>query len=57
MYRNRVFLENVAKIDAHNAKSNKNYEMGLNQFSALTTEEFIELYLNPMIPNNQPEAM
>lgn len=57
MYRNRVFLENVAKINAHNAKSNKNYEMGLNQFSALTTEEFIELYLNPMIPNNQPEVM
>lgn len=28
--------------------------MGLNQFSAFTTEEFIQLYLNPMRPMTTP---
>lgn len=37
-YRERVFLENVEKINAHNAKEHKTYEMGINQFTGLTQE-------------------
>ena len=38
IYREKVFHENLAKIEAHNAQNDKTYEMGLNQFSALTHE-------------------
>ena len=44
-YRERVFLENLAKIEVHNADKTQTYEMGLNQFSALTQEEFSSQYL------------
>jgi hypothetical protein len=37
-YRERIFMANLAKINAHNAKGTETYEMGLNQFSALTQE-------------------
>ena len=49
-YRERVFLENLAKVNAHNAKNDQTYEMGLNQFSAMTQEEFAETYLTLMTP-------
>ena len=35
-YRERIFLENLAKIKLHNADPSRTYDMGLNQFSALT---------------------
>ncbi len=44
-YRERIFLENLAKINTHNSNEHKTYEMGLNQFSALTQEEFAMNYL------------
>jgi cathepsin L len=34
-YRERIFLENLAKINTHNANPDRTYDMGLNQFSAL----------------------
>lgn len=37
-YRERIFLENLAKIQLHNANEHNTYTMGLNQFSALTQE-------------------
>ena len=43
-YRERVFAENLAKIEAHNAQ-NSAYEMGVNQFTHLTQDEFAETYL------------
>ena len=49
-YRERVFLENLAKIEAHNAQKDKTYEQGLNQFSAMTQEEFAQTYLTLMVP-------
>ena len=49
-YRERVFLENLAKIEAHNAMNGKTYEQGLNQFSAMTQEEFAQTYLTLNIP-------
>ena len=44
-YRERIFLENLAKIEAHNADKTQTYTQGLNQFSALTQEEFVQQYL------------
>lgn len=44
-YRERVFRENVAKINAHNSRNDQTYEMGINQFTHLTQEEFQSTYL------------
>jgi len=38
IYREKIFHENLAKIEAHNAQKDKTYAMGLNQFSAMTEE-------------------
>ena len=53
IYRERIFHENLAKIEAHNSQNSNTYEMGLNQFSAMTHEEFAETYLNLIV---DPEA-
>ena len=37
-YRERIFLENVAKADLHNSNPENTYKMGINQFSALSDE-------------------
>ena len=44
-YRERIFLENLAKIEAHNADKTQTYEQGVNQFSAMTQGEFAQTYL------------
>jgi len=44
-YREKIFLENLAKMHAHNSDEFRTYSMGINQFSALTEEEFISTYL------------
>ena len=44
-YRERIFLENLAKIEAHNADKTQTYEKGVNQFTAMTQEEFVQTYL------------
>ena len=49
-YREKIFLANLAKINAHNINEHKTYEMGLNQFSALTEEEFAQQYLGTIVP-------
>ena len=48
-YRERIFLENFAKINSHNSNPYKTYEQGLNQFSALTTEEFSQQFLGTIV--------
>ena len=48
-YRERIFLENLAKMNLHNSNEYKTYEMGLNQFSAMTTEEFAQTYLGTIV--------
>ena len=50
MYREKIFLENLAKINTHNSKEYKTYEMGVNQFTAMTQEEFVQQYLGTIIP-------
>lgn len=48
-YRERIFLENLAKINTHNSNKLNTYEMGLNQFSAMTNEEFVQQYLGTIV--------
>jgi C1A family cysteine protease len=48
-YRERVFKENVAKINAHNSRNDQTYEMGINQFTHLTQQEFESTYLGTKI--------
>ena len=44
-YREKIFLENLAKINSHNSNEFRTYEQGINQFSHLTQEEFAQQYL------------
>ena len=44
-YREKIFNENLAMIQAHNADETQNYTRGINQFSDLTQEEFAAKYL------------
>lgn len=51
-YRERIFLENVAKINAHNTRNDQTYTMGINQFTAMTQEEFEQSYLGLIPPTD-----
>jgi len=51
-YRERVYAENVAKIEAHNSNKDNTYTMGINQFTHLTQEEFAEAYLGTIVPTS-----
>ena len=44
-YRFAVFMDTVKSIEAHNAKGDSTYTLGINQFSDLTFEEFTAKYL------------
>lgn len=46
-YRRIIFETNVETINKHNSDSTQTYKMGINQFSALTDEEFVSIYLDP----------
>ena len=41
IYRFGVFITNLKKINAHNADKTQTYTMGVNQFTDMTTEEFV----------------
>ena len=41
-----VFFENLAKINEHNGRLGKTYDLGLNQFAGLTPDEFVTNYLD-----------
>ena len=47
-YRRIIFMKNLKAIEEHNSNPANTYEMGVNQFTALTQEEFESYYLNPM---------
>lgn len=47
-YRRIIFERNVAMINKHNADSTQTYTMAINQFTAMTQEEFVNTYLTPM---------
>ena len=46
-------MANLAKIEAHNADEYKTYTTGINKFSDLTQEEFVEMYLGLIIPEEK----
>lgn len=52
-YREKVFLENIAKINLHNQNERNTYKMGVNQFTALTQEEFVQTYLGTVVPTDR----
>ena len=45
IYREKIFNENVAAIEQHNADKTQTYKMGINQFTDLTQSEFATIYL------------
>ncbi|CAD8088425.1 unnamed protein product [Paramecium primaurelia] len=45
IYREAVYQANKQKIENHNKDETRTYDMGENQFMALTQDEFISLYL------------
>lgn len=45
-YRKGVYLANLAKINEHNSKLGKTHTEAINQFGALTHEEFVATYLS-----------
>lgn len=47
-YRRLIFEKNLIKIEEHNRDSSNTYQMGVNQFTIYTTEEFAERFLTPM---------
>ena len=52
LYRRMIFEQNVAKINTHNADETQSYKMGINQFTALTQEEFEQTYLGAIPPSD-----
>jgi hypothetical protein len=46
LYRSLIFQQNLEIIAAHNRNLSRTYDMGLNQFSALTDQEFVKIFLN-----------
>jgi hypothetical protein len=51
-YRETVYLSNLAKINAHNKIESRTYDMGVNQFTHLTQEEFAQSYLGTIVPKS-----
>lgn len=44
-YRVIIYNQNVLEIQLHNTDNQQTYVMGINQFTYLTKEEFIDTYL------------
>jgi len=44
-YRERVFRQNLAQIEAHNSDVTQTYQKGVNQFADMTQEEFVAQHL------------
>lgn len=51
LYREKVFYTNLKLIKQHNSNPSRTYDMGLNQFSALTKEQFVYQYLKTSAPS------
>lgn len=51
-YRRVIFINNIARIAAHNADTTNSYRMGVNQFTDLTDAEFRAIYLTLQVPEN-----
>jgi C1A family cysteine protease len=54
LYRQKVFMQNLANINTHNSDPERTYEMGVNQFTAMNKEEFTSQYLGTIV---RPETI
>ena len=45
VYRSRLYAEYIVKMEKHNADPAQTWQIGVNQFSDLTKEEFMSTYL------------
>ena len=45
-FRKEIFLKNVKEINQHNGLLGTSYKMGINQFTVLTEEEFVDKHLS-----------
>lgn len=52
-FRFKIFEANLKEIEEHNAKEDKTYTMGVNQFTGYTQEELKEIYLSSYQPNTE----
>ena len=57
VYRFKVFEQNLAKINEHNAQVGKTHTEALNQFAFLTQEEFAAQYLSTYEPNKVSDVI
>ena len=48
IYRSQLFAQYVAAMEKHNADPNQKWQMGVNQFSDLTHDEFKATYLGEL---------
>jgi hypothetical protein len=55
-FRRGLFLETLAAIKLHNSLPGETYKMGLNQFSAMTADEFRQGYLGYLATQEVPEV-
>ena len=47
-YRLKIFEDNLKEIEAHNAKTDQSYKMGVNRFTGYTQKEFEEIFISPI---------
>lgn len=45
-YREAIFKANLIKMKEHNSNPSRTYDIGINQFSAMTQKEFVTTYLS-----------
>ena len=45
VYRSSLYAEYIVKMEKHNADPTQTWQIGVNQFSDLTKEEFMSTYL------------
>lgn len=48
-YRRTIFEKTLEEVETHNADETQTYKKGINQFSALTQEEFVAIYASGVI--------
>lgn len=58
-YRKMIFEKNLVIINKHNTDDSQTYKMGINQFTAMTDDEFAQIYLDPkpavsFVDNEEP---
>jgi len=52
-YRRLIFIKNYQAIEKHNANPHNTYQMGVNQFTVYSEEEFVNLFLGAIPPSDE----